>query len=330
MPSYRENLLNFKDQLSFGKIESFRPKKLSKARPDGIVIFGMGGSGVPGMILEKLAGELRIPVPVVSARDRCLPKTNFKKPLFIAVSFSGETAETIGAFKSALSTKNKAGVAVVAGGGKLKMLAERYKLPLALIKNDLTPRINLHGGLTPREASGIMFYGIVKILKAVFPLKISPLKGLRPLGLKSVGIRLARAAKNQNVLIYTDNSFAHLGYIWKTNLNETAKIPAFTNTYPELSHNEIAGFEKAKGAWIIFWLKGKLSAADHKKIKIINKILAKKKVKNVEIPLTGKNQEEKTWNGVMLSHWVSLHLAELNKVNPRETKVINKLKNQFK
>ena len=327
MISYEENLARFGEQLSFKNLADFRLKKPAKTRPDGIVICGMGGSGIPGMIIESFSEELGIPVPTMVVKDGKIPRLYFKNPFFVAVSFSGETAETLACLKQALAMKGKSGLAIITSGGKLKSFADKYKLPLVLLKHgDLTPTPGDQvWGLTPREASGIMVHGIVKVLKAVFPLKVSPLKRFKPLRLKGFGEQLARKAKDRNILIYTDYSFAHLGYIWKTNLNETAKIPAFTNIYPELNHNEIAGFEKAKGAWAIFWLKEKSSAVLNEKIKIISKIIGNR-AKSFEVPIEGRNLQEKTWNSIVLSHWVSLYLAKLNKVDPRKTKIIDRLK----
>lgn len=315
MISYEKNLMDFGEQLSFKKLVLSGLDKLAKMRPDGIVVFGMGGSGLPGLILKKLADEIKITVPVTVVRDRKLPRLFFKRPIFVAVSFSGGTAETIDVFNSALRLRNKAGLAAVTGGGRLRSLALKNHLPLAAFGTR---------GLTPREASGMMFYGIVRILKSVFPLQISSsIKLTNPNRSGSLGKKLAEAARNRNVLIYTQPDFSHLGYIWKTNFNETAKIPAFSNTYPEVNHNEIAGFERKSGHWTIFWIKS--GNADDKKIKKIEKILGRKGIKNIEIALTGKNKQEKTWNGIVLSHWTALALAKLNKVNPRKAAIINEL-----
>ncbi len=317
MISYEKNLLEFGRQLSFKKLAFYFLEKLAGAKPDGVVVCGMGGSGIPGTILKKLAGELGIPVPTVSVRDRTLPRLFFKKPLFIFVSFSGETAETIANLKSALAYKSGADVAIVTAGGKLKSIAQEKRLPLVTFHPE---------NLTSREASGTMFYGLIKILKVILPVKVSSFESLNANKFKGPGKKLAEAAKNRNVLVYTDSNFSHLGCIWKTNLNETAKVPAFTNVYPELNHNEIAGFEKGKSDWIIFWLKDKISSGTDRKIKLAAKILRKRGIKSVEIPLMGKNKSEKTWNGIALSHWIAFYLAKANGVDLRKTKIIKQLK----
>jgi glucose/mannose-6-phosphate isomerase len=275
----------------------------------------MGGSDIPGMILEKLSDEIKIPVPIVTVNDDKLPRLFFKKPLFIAVSFSGETAETLKTLSAAMRVKNGF-VAVVTGGGKLKDLAKEKKFPSVFFRQE---------NLTPRESSGKMFYGIVRLLNQVFPIRVSNSPKLADSDkLRNLGKKLAQAGKNRDILIYTASEFSHLGQIWKTNLEETAKIPAFANVYPELSHNEIAGFEKKSGSWVIFWLKN--NKTKDKRIKNIERILGGKGIKTLEIPLTGRNKQEKTWNGILLSHWTALELAKLNKINPRKTNIIDKLK----
>jgi len=332
MISYEKNLSEFGRQLSLnGLLSSENMEKLEGKRPDGIVVFGMGGSGIPGIILKKLEGELKIPVPVVAVRDGALPPLYFKRPLFVAVSFSGDTEETIAILKSALKRRERAGIAVVTSGhsdsdessdsksGKLLALAREKRLPAVTFD---------HQDLTPREYSGTMVYGLLKILKLVFPLQIpSSEKLIEPNRMKGLGKKLAEAAKNRNILVYTDSRFSHLGYIWKTNFNETAKVPAFSSIFPELNHNEIAGFEKATGRWIIFWLTDEKYAKD-RKIGLLKNILSKRNVKSVDVPLTGKSESEKTWNSVVLSHWVALNLAKMNKVDPRETRIIDELKDR--
>jgi glucose/mannose-6-phosphate isomerase len=322
MLSYEKNLREFGRQFSPETFSFSDVGKLRTARPDGIVICGMGGSGLPGLILEKLAGELKIPVPVVSVRDETLPKTGFRRPLFILISFSGETAETINDLKSALHTGKKAGVAIIAGGGKLETLAEKNRLPRAIFSVD---------DLTPRESLGTMFYGLIEILRTVFNLRGNPsFKPTNSLRLEVLGKKLAKVARGRNVLVFTDPDFSHLGYIWKTNLNETAKIPAFANVYPELFHNEISEFEKKSGSWIILWLKNKRVSPENRKMRITEKILGERNVKSVEVQLQGKTRWEKTWNGVVLSHWMSLALARVEKIDPRRTRTIDELKRRFK
>src|SRR5947199_1731541 len=47
-------------------------------------------------------------------------------------------------------------------------------------------------------------------------------------------------------LIYGAGPLAAVAYRWKTQLNENAKMHAFSHAFPELDHNEIMGWEGAR------------------------------------------------------------------------------------
>ena len=49
-------------------------------------------------------------------------------------------------------------------------------------------------------------------------------------------------------MIYGGGLTTAAAYRWKCELNENAKLPAFSNTLPELDHNEIAGWEGGEGS----------------------------------------------------------------------------------
>ena len=46
-------------------------------------------------------------------------------------------------------------------------------------------------------------------------------------------------------LIYGSGPMAAVAYRWKTQLNENAKMHAFSHAFPELDHNEIVGWAGA-------------------------------------------------------------------------------------
>jgi len=82
---YIEEITSLKSQVSFrGTLEV----------PGGIenvVIAGMGGSGIAGKIFQEL--YTKQPVNLVTSYD--IPEYTGKKTLFIAISYSGNTEETI-------------------------------------------------------------------------------------------------------------------------------------------------------------------------------------------------------------------------------------------
>lgn len=313
MDNFKKAILDFNRQLTPSALRYFRLNKLKNSKPDAIIIVGMGGSGQAGFLTADLKSELKIPAPVVIWENYGLPKTNYKKPLYIFVSFSGNTKETISGFSKA---KLKA---VICSGGNLKILAEKTGSPLTII-----PANNL----APRQANGLLFYGIIKIIKIVYPsVKTIPLTKLNPKSLEKTGSKIAKKLKKKTVLIYSSPKNNHLSYIWKTNLNETAKTPAFAGTFPEMAHNEIVTFiNRPKNLIIIFLENVSNDIQNKKKIGIVIKLLKKYGVPALRIKLNGKNELEKTWNSVILAQWVSYYLAKIKKVEPTETKLIDQIK----
>ena len=319
MVSYEKNILEFNKQLSLRNLIIKNGRPLSKFKPDGIVLVGVGGSGLVGDILRDLAPTINLKIPIVIWKNYGLPITNFKKPLVLFVSFSGNTEETISGFKKLIASRG-AQLALVATGGRLKKLGEDHKIPLATFSAP---------DLTPRESLGYTYYSVLKLLKFISPsIKISDLNHLNPKKLKTPGRKLASIIKGKIPLIYTDENSKHLGYIWKTNLNETAKQLAFTNTIPEMMHNEITSFEdkSAKNFIALFLKDPKTDPKILKKIESAQKILKKYKIPNQTINLLGKNKEQKTWNAIILSHFTSFYLSKLKKNDPRKTRLINELK----
>ncbi|TSC96909.1 MAG: glucose/mannose-6-phosphate isomerase [Parcubacteria group bacterium Athens1014_26] len=313
MEQFKNAITSFNTQLSAGVLEYFRLDKLKNTNPDAIVIVGMGGSGQIGNLIAGLATELKIPVPILIYKDYGLPRISYKNPFYLFISFSGNTAETISGFKKMTGLK-----AVVCSGGKLKKLADSSDAPAAIIPKS---------GLVSRQAAGYLFYGALQLIKTIFPnIKLTGHTGINPQTLEKKGLEIARGIKNKTILIYGSRKNNHLAYIWKTNLNETAKIPAFSNSFPEIAHNEITIFENnPKNTAVVLLCDEK----DNPRIKNIMDIflkLLKNKIPCIKINLEGKNELEKTWNNIILSGWTSYFLAQSQKINPRETKFIDKIK----
>lgn len=313
---YRSHILAFAKQLIPASVTlsgTFRAP-----RADGIVVAGMGGSGLPGTLLKELRGFLKLPLPVLLWKDYDLPAHPFKHPLVICISFSGETAETISAFHAARRAVHS--LAVIAGGGKLLDLAKKYRVPSATFPQ---------GDLTPREAIGYTWTSVKRLLAAYFPsLRTGDLsKQIHPERFEKEGKRLAAQLKGTIPLVYAESAYGHAGYIWKINLNETGKTGAFSHALPEMVHNEIAGFETAPKTFVpLFLLDASMSRKLAKKITTVRAVLEKRGFRTLSVPFAGKTPEEKTLNSIVLSHWVSLFIAGQNRKDPSSTTIINEIK----
>src|SRR5262245_24313644 len=71
-----------------------------RERIEHVVVLGMGGSGAAGDIVAAAAGPF-LPVPVVVSKDYELPAYVGESSLVFAISFSGDTEETVEAASTA-------------------------------------------------------------------------------------------------------------------------------------------------------------------------------------------------------------------------------------
>jgi len=321
MELYEKHISKFNEELSLSNLNFYNaPMVRPKDRPDGIIILGMGGSGLAGNILLHLKNANGLKTPVALWKDYGLPKTQFKNPLYVFISFSGNTEETLSGLTELLAARRKVSVAVITTGGALKDIAEKRALPFVSYDSK---------DLTPRESLGYNYYALIKVLRRWFP-EIKALEfssKLRPYALRSRAQKLAKKLKRKIVLVYTDSANANLAHIFKIILNETGKTAAFSNVVPELDHNEITAFEKNRKQFsVIFLIDKEASPKNLKKIKITERVLNNYGVLYQEFSLTGKNIEEKFWNTVTLAQYVGLYLAKANKADPTATKLIDELK----
>jgi bifunctional phosphoglucose/phosphomannose isomerase len=325
MDSYLKHIREFQKQLTRKAVRLFNaPPSLADIKPDVIVTVGMGGSGLPGKLLFDLQDWLKLKTPVITWKNYGLPALHAnRQPLFIFISFSGDTKETLSGLKYLLKTvsrRRKTTLAVVTSGGELKKIAMAKKLPLATFPAE---------DLTPREALGYNYFGLKLLLKAYFPgllLKDFDQK-IKPAKFEQLGRALAKKINGRVPIIYTPVENASLGYIWKINFNETAKNHAFSHTVPEAAHNEITAFGRNKKIFLpIFLVNRKTSKIIKEKIKLIAKVLKRTRVGSILISIPGKEKEEIAWNAIILSHFTSYYLAKLNKTDPTKTRLIDQLK----
>jgi len=111
------------------------PGRAAAARK--VVVCGMGGSGVSGDYVAALAAwEGGAPVTVVKGPEP--PRWVGDDTLVVAVSFSGNTRETLNCAASA--RERAASVAAVTHGGRLAELARAWGVPLVVVEEAPAPR----------------------------------------------------------------------------------------------------------------------------------------------------------------------------------------------
>jgi glucose/mannose-6-phosphate isomerase len=211
-------------------------------RIEHVVVLGMGGSGIAGDVLAAVAGPF-LSVPVVVAKGYGTPNFVGPNSLVFAVSWSGDTEETVEAATAAAMAGGR--MVVVAAGGELGRLADEWGAPhLALPEGVPMPRAGI-GALAVPPLVVLERMGLFPGASAWIDAAVDQLRRRRD-RLVADGNEaelLARRIGRTMPLVYGAGPVGEVAARrWKCQVNENAKAPAFANVQPELCHNEICGW----------------------------------------------------------------------------------------
>lgn len=284
-------------------------------------IVGMGGSHLGGWLLQQYSGLFNITIH----RDYGLPACP-DGTLVILTSYSGNTEEILDAARVAFARKIP--TAIIASGGKLLAFAREHYLPHIQI-----PEM----GLEPRMATGLLMIATARLMSnSVLEDNIRAAgKAISPAANKPEAEKLAEKLRGKIPVLYSSASNESLSYIWKINLNETSKIPAFWNEFPELCHNEISGYDVVDSTRPLSAQLAPVFLADYtdhprvqKRMQILKEILTEKGIPVYEQHLLGMGFE-KAFRSVLFSNWVSMFLAQYYGVPNPETPLIADFKRRM-
>jgi glucose/mannose-6-phosphate isomerase len=312
-------------------LADFEGRTFSRFNPANIVICGMGGSAIGGDLAYSLLRE-ELPVPIFVIRDYNLPSFVSRNTLFYAISYSGNTEETISAYKEA-KTRGARRV-VISSGGKLK----------EILDDDVY--ISLPPDLPPRFALPFIFVPLVRSLESMGIVKkrndwkeaIALLRELRenfsPLtpSQDNRAKQLAYSLRGKLPLIYASSPLLYgVALRWKTQINENAKAHAYVDFFSELHHNEIMAWEArekvADFAVVILRDKGE---NDRIKERIeITKELLSHKTDIYEVWTKGEGKLARLLSVLYLGDFLSLYLAVLYGFDPQEIDFINIIKKKL-
>ena len=303
-----------------------------------VLFLGMGGSAIGGDLTRSLLEE-EAPFPIVVNRSYRLPAFVDAKSLVFAVSYSGNTEETLAAYQAA--RQKRATLIAIASGGKL----------LDDAKRDGVPHLSLPSGLPPRTALGYLFFAPYVILRRLSHLSLRKsefeemLKTLNRLREKAVGpeVPLSKNISKQIALRLVGRIPAIHGGVqrndavvsrWRTQLAENSKQLSWNHLYPELNHNEIVGWREPKALLrhlVIVLLR---DSKDHERIQRrmgITKTLLRQgeKVETIEVWSTGRGNLSRLFSLIYVGDFVSFYLAMLNRLDPTPVERIERLKKKL-
>jgi glucose/mannose-6-phosphate isomerase len=300
-----------------------------------VVVLGMGGSGIAGDIMVAVAGPfLSVPVVVVKSYD--LPDFVGHGSLVFALSFSGDTEEIVEAAEEAVNAGAR--LVVVTSGGELARRAGEWKAPVVAVP----------GGIPqPRAALGAMAIPPLIVLEEIglFPgagrwveLAVDQLVRRRDALVRrgSVAEDLARRIGRTIPIVHGAEALGAAAVLrWKNQVNENAKSPAFSAVYPELCHNDIAGWgQHGDVTRQIMTLVNLRHDAEHpqvvRRFDLVADLLREVVADIVEVRAEGEGDLAQLLDLVMVGDFVSLHLAAREGIDPGPVPVLQELKDRLR
>jgi glucose/mannose-6-phosphate isomerase len=122
---------------------------------------------------------------------------------------------------------------------------------------------------------------------------------------------------------------APIAYRWKTQLNENAKVPAFSSELPELDHNELVGWTGAADLGrfsAVFLDDSDLHPRVRQRIELTRGLIGANTAGTFRVESRGETRLERLVSLVLLGDLVSLYLAVLRGIDPTPVDAIERLK----
>ena len=291
-----------------------------------IVVTGMGGSAIGGDVMSSWLSS-NLDVPIFVNRNHELPGFADENTLLFAVSYSGNTDETISSFLEGV--KRKCNVVSITSSGRLAELSVAHKKPLIRIPSCLVPRAAVAYLLFPMiavlEKQGLIKPDLNDVVSTIVSLgkRISPDVDVSGNPGKQIAVKI----NHKIPVIYGHTCYTSIARRWKTQFNENSKTPAFYDAIPEIYHNDIVGWQDNRAFNLIpIVLRDKNESEKMKNgIEFIKKNVFKE---FIDVWAEGNTTLSKMLYLLHLGDFVSFYLAILHNVDPTPVEIIERMKKE--
>jgi len=193
-----------------------------------VVFCGMGGSGVTGDMAGAVLEEKG--VASVTVKDAFPPRWLSNEDLVIAVSYSGNTMETLRCLKESI---DRAKVIAVTSGGKMEEIAGSRGIPVVR----LTP------GYYPRTAMAEMVGAALGVTGIVDKAMINDAASHLTPDLAYLKTMARELASTRYISIVSCSRLLPAARRLRSELAENSKLVAREEVYPESGHNDIVSWQ---------------------------------------------------------------------------------------
>ena len=302
--------------------------------PEGLVLCGMGGSAVGGELAVAATGR-RARRPLRVSRDYELDPWIGAGALVLCSSYSGYTEETLACFAAA-GAVGASRVALTTGGA----LADSARA-------EGVPVIGVPSGLQPRAAVAYTTVGALECVAACGA-GDPPAEEVRAAGRLletlieewgpdapegSDAKAIARGLEGALPVVYGAGATVAAARRWKSQLNENAKLPAFASVLPEADHNELIGYERARGLaplHAVFLGDEGQRPELRRRLELTAEVVEATRAAGVtRVEARGDTALERLLSLVLLGDLVSVYLAVLAGVDPTSVLALESFKERL-
>jgi glucose/mannose-6-phosphate isomerase len=135
------------------------------------------------------------------------------------------------------------------------------------------------------------------------------------------------------IIIYGAGITSEVARRWKTQFNENSKAWASYETFPELNHNAVVGYqfpkELSQNVFVVLLRSTSLHQRILARYQITAEIMNKAGIKYQIIDSEGRTDLSQVTSLVFFGDWVSYYLAILYETDPSPVKIIDYLKERL-
>jgi len=297
-----------------------------------VVLMGMGGSAsAADVVLDWLRAAL--PIPALVHREPELPSFVNSRTLFIALSYSGETSETLAAFREA--KKRGSSLVGIGHGGSLASFCSNFQAPYIRVDASLAPRAAL-GQLivaaavalekadlirsTSRERSKAAreLVRIRRRCRVETPIEDNPAKGL---ALKLLG---------HLPVLYALQRMSSVARRFKNQLAENSKLLAKYDLLPEGGHNEVEAWHERDNLLPVIIRDAQETAVERSILRAFRTTISSaSRAHPLEVRVAARGNLSKLLSPILLLDYVSVYLAMLRRIDPTPNTLINEYKKRM-
>jgi len=324
-----ELVMSLPDQLASGARTAGAARIGRAGGFDSVAVAGMGGSGIGARIAQGLLLD-RSRVPVYACNDYDIPAAVSAKALFVAVSYSGNTEETLSAYGQA--RRRGCRIMAITSGGKLGQSAAKAGYPVLAVP----------AGMPPRAALGHLFSTLLICLERLGVCE-SQQRGLeeavrlmrsRRRSWMAEARTIAKQLDGRLPIVYsTSRMLDAVTDRWRCQLNENAGVLCHTSSLPEHNHNEIVGMGRpdhpGRHVVVVALLDRETHPCTRFRLESVLDITNQAYQLAVRLESEGRSRLARIFSLIMLGDFVSIEVARRQGKDAMDIKRIDELKRRM-